>query len=168
MSESTGGSRFDGYAHGDGPVVTGSIAANRARYLSGLTLAELAEHVGAFAAECTARGIPLAAVEAGAIQARLEYRAEAERTVAMVTACERGQQGGGDNIGRLPFSEAADTPIVLPPSDGGIEDAYPLFNMLRRHKSMPNKETAMNDVLAAVVFAVVAAVLYALAWMVGA
>jgi hypothetical protein len=105
-------------------TVAGSIAANRARYLSGLTLAELAVHVGAVAGECSHRGIPVS-VELGTVQARIEARAEMERTVAMVTACERGQQGGGDS-GWPSFSEAADTPIVLPRSDDGIDGAYPL------------------------------------------
>jgi hypothetical protein len=105
MSEGTSGSRFDAYEHqgmttGSNapsvtvvPLVAGSIAANRARYLSGLTLAELADHAGALAAECSARGIPVA-VELGTVQARIEARAEAERTVAMIAACGHGQAGG--------------------------------------------------------------------------
>jgi hypothetical protein len=99
-------------------------SANLARYLKDRTLTELAQLVGAVAAECSARALPVA-VEAGTIQARIEARAEMERTVAMVTACERGQQGGVD-VARAPFAEMADTPIVLPRSDDGIDGAYPL------------------------------------------
>ena len=105
-------------------TVAGSIAANRARYLSGLTLAELAVHVGAVAGECSHRGLNVA-VELGTVQARIEARAEAETMVAMIAACGRGQVGeaGPAEWTRMP---EVDTPIVLPPGDLGIEGAYPL------------------------------------------
>ena len=107
------------------PVVAGSIAANRARYLSGLTLDELAQHAGALAAECHMRGIPVA-VELGTVQARIEARAETERTVAMIAACGHGQAGEGAGPGGVQVNETGDSPVVLPSSDAGIDGAYPL------------------------------------------